>query len=66
MIFLILGKPLVFWLGIIIIISLLYQMFLGYKLSHGRSDYYKIHGINAFILSTLVAVYAILNLTYFK
>ena len=66
MIFLILGKPLVFWLGIIILISLFLQMFLGYKLSHGRSDYFKMHRINSFILSALVAIYAILNLTNLK
>ena len=57
MIITILSKPLVFWLGLITLISFLYQIYLGYKLSHGRSDYFNCHRINAFILLTLVAIH---------
>jgi hypothetical protein len=66
MIFLILGKPLIFWLGLITLISFSYQIYLGYMLSHGRSDLFKYHRINAFMLIFLVSVYAILSLMYFK
>jgi len=62
MIILILGKPLVFWLGLITLISFIYQIYLGYKLTHGRSDLFKYHRLNAYILCFLVAVHIIFGL----
>lgn len=61
MIILIFGKPLVFWLGLITFISFMYQMYLGYKLSHGRSDLFKYHRLNAFLLSCLVLIHLMLG-----
>jgi len=62
MIFIIFGKPLVFWLGLITLISFIYQIYLGYKLTHGRSDLFKFHRLNAYILCALVATHLIFGL----
>ena len=50
MIILLFGKPLVFWLGLITLISFICQITLGYLLSHGRSDLFKYHKITRFNL----------------
>ena len=66
MIFIIFGKPLVFWLGLITLSSFILQIYLGYRLSHGRSDLFKFHRLNAVILSSLVVIHLTLGfLLYF-
>lgn len=62
MFYIILGKPLVFWLGLIVLISFITQIYLGIKLSHGRSDLFKYHRLNALILCCLVTVHIIFGL----
>ena len=57
MIFLFLGKPLVFWLGLITLASFVWQLYLGYKLAHGRSDLFKYHRLNAFVLLSFVLIH---------
>lgn len=57
MILIILGKPLVFWLGLITLASFVYQIYLGYGLSHGRSDLFKYHKLNALVLSILILIH---------
>jgi len=67
MIFIIFGKPLVFWLGLITLISFITQITLGYMLSHGRSGLFKYHRLNAIILSCLVLIHLTLGfLLYYK
>jgi hypothetical protein len=67
MAFLVFGKPLVFWLGLITLTSFIFQIYLGYRLSHGRSDLFKYHRLNAGILVSLVIIHLILGfLLYFK
>lgn len=61
MIIILYGKPLVFWLGILTLISFIYQLYLGYKLSHGRSDFFKAHKINALVLTILVIIHLTLG-----
>jgi hypothetical protein len=61
MVFILFGKPLVFWLGLITLISFVYQIYLGYKLTHGRSDLFKYHKINAIVLSCLVLIHLTLG-----
>ncbi len=62
MAFIILGKPLVFWLGLITLASFIWQLYLGYSLTHGRPDLFKYHKRNAIILACLVAVHLTLGL----
>ncbi len=67
MIFLVFGKPLVFWLGLITLCSFVFQIYLGYRLSHGRSDLFKYHRLNAVVLCCLVAIHLTLGfLLYFQ
>lgn len=61
MIFIFLGKPLVFWLGLITLCSFIFQIYLGYKLTHGRADLFRYHRINAFILCILVLIHLTLG-----
>lgn len=65
MIIILLGKPLVFWLGIITLISFSVQIYLGFQLSHGRSELFKYHRLNAVILSFLVLVHLILGFSLY-
>jgi hypothetical protein len=67
MVFIIFGKPLVFWLGLITLGSFIFQIYLGYRLTHGRSDLFKYHKLNAFVLSCLVLIHLTLGfLLYFN
>jgi hypothetical protein len=67
MIFILFGKPLVFWLGLITLASFITQITLGYLLSHGRSDLFKYHKMNAIFLSILVLIHLTLGfLLYVK
>ncbi len=56
------GKPLVFWLGLMTLVSFIVQVYTGYKVAHGRSDYFKYHKINIVILCTLVLIHLTLGL----
>jgi hypothetical protein len=62
MFFIILGKPLVFWMGLVALISFCTQLYLGYKMVHGHPDYFNAHKINAIILSGIVLVHLTLGL----
>ncbi|MCX6736139.1 MAG: hypothetical protein NTZ13_03590 [Candidatus Parcubacteria bacterium] len=62
MFFIILGKPLVFWLGLIALIDFSLQLYLGYKLVHGHPDYFSAHKTNAMILTGIIFVHLILGL----
>jgi hypothetical protein len=62
MFFIIFGKPLVFWLGLMALASFSWQIYLGYGLTHGHPDYFPKHKINAIILSCIVLVHLILGL----
>jgi hypothetical protein len=62
MFFIILGKPLVFWVGLVVLTSFCLQLYLGYKLVHGRPDYFTMHKWNAIILSSIVLVHVTLGL----
>ena len=61
MFFIIFGKPLVFWLGLITLASFIFQLYLGFRLSHGRSDLFKYHRLNAVILTILVLIHLTLG-----
>lgn len=66
MAFIVFGKPLVLWLGLITLGSFIFQIYLGYRLSHGRSDLFKYHRLNAALLLGLVLVHLTLGfLLYF-
>jgi len=52
---------LVFWFGLIILALFILQLYLGYRLAHGRPDYFKYHRLNAVLLSILVLVHLILG-----
>ncbi|MCX6739532.1 MAG: hypothetical protein NT098_05830 [Candidatus Parcubacteria bacterium] len=62
MFFIILGKPLVFWLGLIALTDFSLQLYLGYKLVHGRPDYFNAHKTNAMVLTSIVFIHLILGL----
>ena len=61
MIIIVFGKPLVFWLGLITLCSFILQIYLGYRLSHGRSDLFKYHRLNAAVLVCLVLIHLTLG-----
>ncbi|MFA5942367.1 MAG: plastocyanin/azurin family copper-binding protein [Candidatus Paceibacterota bacterium] len=65
MTFIILGKPLLFWFGLLAIVSLIFQFYLGYKITHGRSDWFKYHKLNAGILGLLVGVHVLFGLSLY-
>lgn len=65
MITIILGKPLVFWLGLLALIFFLIQITLGILMDKGRKDLYKYHKINAKILSIIVLIHLIFGLTLY-
>ena len=62
MIFIIFGKPLVFWLGFITLASMIFQIYSGYMTAHGRPEFFKYHKINILILITLLLVHLTLGL----
>lgn len=61
MVFIIFGKPLVFWFGLITLISFILQIYLGYRLSHGHPELFKYHRLNAIVLMCLVLVHLTLG-----
>jgi len=65
MIFILFGLPLVFWVGIVALISFSLQIYLGLKMMHGHPEYLKYHRLNAFILCGIVAVHIVLGLTLY-
>ena len=56
------GKPLVFWIGLIALLLFSLQIYLGIMMKKGHPEYFKYHGINAFILATIVIVHLTLGL----
>ncbi len=63
MIILFLGKPLVFWFGILTAVFFVSQIITGAMMTIGkRYEFLKYHKINAAILIILVLVHAILGL----
>jgi len=65
MIYIFLGKPLVFWIGIVALASFSYQMYLGMQLKKGRFDLLPRHRLNAFVLSFIVIVHLLLGLSLY-
>lgn len=66
MIYILFGKPLVFWVGIIALISFSYQIYLGVKMTKdGRFDLLPRHRMNAFILSAIVFIHLLLGLSLY-
>lgn len=65
MIILLLGKPLVFWLGLLALIFFSLQIILGIMMTHGRPHLLKYHKLNAIILSTIVLIHLIFGLTLY-
>lgn len=53
------SKLLIFWIGLITFCSLILQIYLGYRLTHGRSDLFNWHKLNALILSCLILLHLI-------
>lgn len=62
MIIIFLGKPLVFWFGILTFTSLLIQFYLGIKMVKGHPELLKAHKLNAMVLGTIVIVHLVLGL----
>jgi hypothetical protein len=62
MIFILFGKPLVFWLGLLALLSFSTQIYLGIKMTHGHPEILKYHRLNAFILCFIVIVHLTLGL----
>lgn len=65
MIYILFGKPLVFWLGTVAFISFSYQIYLGIKMSRGRLDLLPRHRLNAFVLSVIVIIHLFLGLSLY-
>lgn len=63
MITLFLGKPIVFWLGILVLISFVIQLITGAMMTMGkRYEFLKYHKINVAILVILVILHVIYGL----
>lgn len=62
MIIILFGKPLVFWFGIIALISFCIQIYLGAKMVKGHPELLKYHKINAAVLCFIVAIHLSLGL----
>jgi hypothetical protein len=62
MIIILLGKPLVFWLGILAFFSFSLQIYLGVVMVKGRPGLLKYHKLNAAILCSIVAVHIVFGL----
>jgi len=62
MIVLLFGKPLVFWLGIIVLVFFVLQIYLGVAMVRGNIKLLKYHKLNALVLSLLVIFHLILAL----
>jgi len=62
MIFILFGKPLVFWAGLLALLSFSLQIYLGVKMIKGQPELLKYHRLNAFILCFIVLVHLILGL----
>ena len=62
MLFLLFGKPLVFWMGILALILFIGQIYLGVAVTRGKVHFLPYHKINALILSLIVLFHLILAL----
>jgi len=65
MIYILFGKPLVFWFGIIAFISFSFQIYSGWQVHKGKYYLFKYHRLNAFILSVIVIVHLLLGLSLY-
>lgn len=62
MIIILLGKPLVFWLGLLALLFFTLQVYSGVKMVKGKPELLKYHKTNAIILCLIVAVHLVLGL----
>jgi len=62
MIILLFGKPLVFWAGILALLSFSFQIYSGMKMTKGHPKFFKYHKLNAIILSFIVVIHLVLGL----
>lgn len=65
MIIILLGKPLVFWLGFLTLFSFLGQLYLGVRMARGHFELLKYHRLNAIILSVIVIVHMFFALSLY-
>lgn len=65
MIYILFGKPLVFWFGILAFVLFSYQIYLGLKMSRGNFGLLPRHRLNAFILSAIVIIHLLLGLSLY-
>lgn len=59
------GKPLVFWMGFLVLTSFIAQIVSGIMMLRGRPKFLKYHKINALILVILVAIHIIFGLSLY-
>ncbi len=60
------GKPLVFWLGALALLSFSLQIYLGLKMVKGRHGLLKYHKLNAFILCAIVFAHLVFALFLYR
>ncbi len=65
MIYILFGKPLVFWFGIIAFMLFFYQIYLGLKMAKGNFGLLPRHRFNAFILFAIVIIHLLLGLSLY-
>lgn len=65
MFIIIFGKPLAFWVGILALLSLSWQIYLGMRMIKGRPGLLRYHKFNAGILIFIVIIHAILALALY-
>ena len=62
MIIILFGKPLVFWFGLLALVSFAWQIYLGVKMTKGHPELLKYHRLNAMILCVIVGIHLVLGL----
>lgn len=66
MIIILLGKPLVFWLGFLVLICFIIQITLGVMMTAGKKyGLLKYHKLNALLLCVLVIIHLILGISLY-
>ncbi len=65
MIFIILGKPIVFWLGLLALIFFLIQISTGILMTKGHPKMFKYHKISAIIFSIIVLLHVLFALSLY-
>lgn len=66
MIIILWGKPLVFWVGIVVLLFFSLQIYLGARMMKGHPELLKYHRMNAFILCVIVIIHLILGLYLYR